>query len=231
MDKELELTLAINKINKLGRRTDINISMQSFLIILGLFTILSPEKLNDFDFIFKYNIDLASIIIPILLMYFFIQFGYMLYSYHSLRKTIDSQANKIYNEEIDVQRLYSIFGDNRMIEMIYLKLKLDDSDIVKDKDIPNFKFNVFHMWTYVLMIIFCLNHAVVFSFIINNWNQLGMFVSIILTGISILILIGSYRDYIILSKNKIFFKLTVFNLVFTILLISTYLLMIFLDKI
>ena len=235
MEKGQEIIVAIDKLNNIGKRLDFNIRIQSLLIVLGLYTVLAPEKLEDFKLVFEFDIYLASILIPILLMYFFIQFGYMLSNYHSLRKFIDNDANITYkNEPAKIQNLYDIYRENRMAELIYMRLKHDDmivKDNINDEGIPKFKFSIYPLLTYTIMTLLSLNHTIIFVFILTNWSLLGVAVSLGLSLLSIIILVGLYRDYILSAKNKIFKRMTVFNGVLTIILTMAYVIANYFEKI
>ncbi len=139
-----ELSLTNEKAVAVSKRFDKNWFLQLSIILFSFYIIQKPGSVNEIDLILvKLDSATFKIIVPFVLTYFFIRFGYSLSRYYSLRKQIDFLINKNADEET-AKRLQVIFSNDSLIEMLYeyfrsidLNTNGDNSDKKKkNKNLP-----------------------------------------------------------------------------------------------
>lgn len=217
--EQAEIPIIMEKCHRLGKRSDFNILLQFLITLIGGFTILRPDILEKINPIVTYDYQVAIIVIPGVLFYLHIQFGYMLYNYHMFRKILDKRANDFHGDEPHkVQTSYQVFRESRMMELIYMVLKqqaYERDDIIVDQGIPQFKGSLYKLWSFIIISILAINHAITLVLIslnileaYNYSTLLTIFLILLFITISIL-LFGSYRDYILLTKDQFFKRISI----------------------
>lgn len=226
--ENIELQILIEKCNKIGKRADNNLIFQMLFIAIGLLTIFAPNLMEELSlpFVGKADYEVLQYIVPSLLFYFFVQVGYLLYNYHTYRKLLDKRANEIYcsytdedadsvkNREMRIHELYHTFKESRMLEMIYMVLKdknYEQYGIIRDLTTPQFKGTVYPFIASFIVSIFVLSNSLVFYFLIFRIGE-DLTTTIVYSVTLVLVtafIVGSYRDYNLLSKDKYFVKITI----------------------
>jgi hypothetical protein len=195
-----ELKFANDKILIGAKRIDHNILYQILLLFLGILFCANPVILKDSDLPLAKSGPLMMIIIPALLMYFFMRFGYSFYHYYTLRRDIDLKIKMAYPQP--ERWHYRIFTNESIAESIYIFLKKKNpsfNEMHYALDIKKRKISFSSTVAYTYMLIFSINHSLSMFFVYrySPSSFMKLFFGFLVAGIITL----CYRDYYLLKED------------------------------